>query len=266
MINKAIVRVKGGLGNQLFIYSFAKYLTLKYGINVLLDNKTGFVKDQYNRKYLLDNFDIGLKDCSLMQAAFIPLKKRAKFVTNNFFRNSILFEEESFHCDFINDLKYNEKTLYLEGYWQKKNYVEEFALSLRKDLQIHKELDEYNILFSRKINTTESVAIHFRKIRFSSTLDLSYYTKAILQIKTFLPNPVFFIFSDDIEWCKNNLKFNEDIVFIENNKSDEIKDIWLLSQCKHFILSNSTFSWWGYWLSENESKIVIKPNDHFLSQ
>lgn len=264
MIKKAIVRVKGGLGNQLFIYAFGKYLNLKYNIAVHLDTKSGFVKDEYKRKYLLDNFNIKLKECSLKEAAFIPLKKRIDFIPNNLFRNSIILQEEDFNYDCIHDNKYDKKIIYFEGYWQKLIYVEEFALSLREDLQIKKKIDPQNISLAREINNSESVAVHIRKIRFHTHINIDYYIDAIAKVKNLLPNFKLFIFSDDIEWCKNNLRINEDLFFVENNKNDEINDLWLLSQCKHFIISNSTFSWWGYWLSKDKTKIVIKPKNHFI--
>jgi len=117
----------------------------------------------------------------------------------------------------------------------------------------------------------ESVAIHVRRGDYTSnaysasfgTLADSYYKTAIERINAGAQQPVFFVFSDDIEWCRNNLQLHN-AIFIEHNKGvDSYKDLVLMSHCRHNIIANSTFSWWGAWLNQNPQKIIIAPRIWF---
>ncbi len=88
---------------------------------------------------------------------------------------------------------------------------------------------------------------------------MNYYIRAINFIKKRVVNPHFFIFSDDVEWVKNNLKTKFPLIFISGNNLKDYEELILMSRCKHNIIANSAFSWWGAWLNENENKIVIAP-------
>jgi hypothetical protein len=115
------------------------------------------------------------------------------------------------------------------------------------------------------INHCNSIAIHLRRVQNDVVLQSDYYSESIDQMMTKISNPHFFIFSDDIEWCKKNLKVEGSLTFVEHNSNDEISELWLMSQCKHFIIANSTFSWWGASLSVNPTKNIIA-QDFYLSK
>lgn len=123
--------------------------------------------------------------------------------------------------------------------------------------------------FISDIKDTESVSIHFRRGDYVTNksylvLDLKYYYNAVELIRSKLKNPNFYIFSDDIDWVKRNFKnkLKSKITFQDCNLSN-IEDLMLMSNCKHNIIANSTFSWWGAWLNKNLDKIVIAPSKFF---
>jgi hypothetical protein len=148
----------------------------------------------------------------------------------------------------------------LGGYWQNEAFFTEFSSTIRKELAPKNIASEKNIQVANEMEKCNSVAVHFRRIKYNTMLGHEYYEKAMKEIEEIMENPVFYIFSDDIAWCKENLKNDHTLHFIDHNTHNEISELWLMSQCKHFILANSSFSWWGASLSNNMDRIVIAPD------
>ncbi|MCK4744844.1 alpha-1,2-fucosyltransferase, partial [Candidatus Parcubacteria bacterium] len=160
--------------------------------------------------------------------------------------------------------------IYLDGYWQSEKYFKNIENSIRKEFTLKNDLQLKAKKLLRKIKNTESISIHIRRNDYIShkpanqyhgVCHLSYYKKAINVIIKKIDDPHFFVFSDDIDWCKKNLKIKFPTIFVEGNKDYE--DLILMSKCKHNIIANSTFSWWGAWLNNNPNKIVIAPKKWF---
>lgn len=256
-----IIRVLGGLGNQLFIYSFARYLSLNLNRQVYLETYTGFIKDPYKRKYRLNKFNIKLKKCPWYLALYFPLKNRFVKMTKLFFGNARFINEKEFVANPEVALRKIQKSTiaYLDGYWQDSNFFNNYEEIIKNELALKTKMNDKNIKMATIMNKCNSIAIHFRRVQYDTLLEHDYYFNSINQIKTKIENPHFFIFSDDIIWCKQNLRFDGTFTFVDHNPNDEIAELWLMSQCKHFIIANSTFSWWGAWLANNQNKIVIKP-------
>lgn len=110
-----------------------------------------------------------------------------------------------------------------------------------------------------------AISVHVRRTDYVNSgrfnLTQGYYTRAMEYIAKIVENPHFYIFSDDINWVEKNMEFNYPHTFVKGNmEQDSYIDMWLMSQCKHNIIANSTFSWWGAWLNNNPEKIVIAPN------
>jgi hypothetical protein len=258
-VNKVIVRVKGGLGNQLFIYSFARSISLKYNIKVYLEIRSGFVKDPYKRKYLLKHFDIKLRASSWLDSLYYPLNIRFNKLIRFLYGNTIYCTEHNLDIGSIDILLNSPTKIYLDGYWQKEEYFEEYKDIIRNEFNTKFQISQKYKDVSNEMKSCNSVALHVRRVQYKDVLGPDYYKNAIVQIKTQVDNPVFYIFSDDLGWCKEKLKLNEKLIFINHNTNDEISDLWLMSQCKHFITANSTFSWWGATLSSNKQKVIIAP-------
>ena len=164
-------------------------------------------------------------------------------------------------------------TIYLNGYWQSEKYFKNIRKTIIKDFQLRKPLIKKNKSWARKINTSNSIGIHVRRgdyitdqktNKYHGICGINYYKKSINLIKNRIKNPIFFIFSDDYKWVKKKFSFLGNYAFfINNNNNNPPIDIKLMSLCKHNIIANSSFSWWGSWLNTNKDKIVIAPKEWF---
>ena len=270
----AIIRVWGGVGNQLFIYAFARFLNLKYHISVFLETRTGFTHDGYNRVYRLPKFNVTLPEAKFFYTLYPFVNRKSHFIKNILFSKIFLFEEDiNYPLKEISEdiLPSQEKPIiYFQGYWQSfrweaisKQLRDEFAfvIPIGKEFSYYKErIDEAN---------KQSVAVHFRRTQYdNSLLSLNYYRHAIMYMSDVLRNPYFFVFSDDLDWCKNTMIFEDKDHFFVKNFENELFELKLMSYCSNFIIANSTYSWWGAWMSQNEDKTVIMPSgyiDHCMN-
>jgi hypothetical protein len=261
MHSKIIIRVRGGLGNQLFIYAFAKYLSISLPNIVFLETRTGFIKDQYKRKYRLNKFNIQLKKCSIFHSLFYPMRNRFPTITNILYRDSAFLDETEFSKNPLDSLSKIQRSriTFLDGYWQNPHSFEPYKDDIREDLSMKIKLNSLNLQTADEMQKCTSVAVHFRRIEYKTLLGLDYYQNSINRLKDQLVDPKFYVFSDDINWCRKNFMVDSLAHYVDHNMDDEIAELWLMSQCKHFIIANSTFSWWGAWLSSYSGKIIIIP-------
>ena len=156
----------------------------------------------------------------------------------------------------------------MDGYWQSEKYFKNIKDEIIKSFTPIHDISEKAKQYIKEIENSNSVSLHVRRGDYvDNTMfkgsgltitEMPYYKDAIEFINSKVENPKFFIFSDDIAWCKENFEFLEDKTFIDDTKS-AIDDMVLMSRCEHNIIANSTFSWWGAWLNRNKNKIVIAP-------
>ncbi|MEN9621731.1 MAG: hypothetical protein RLZZ67_165 [Candidatus Parcubacteria bacterium] len=256
------VKISGGLGNQLFQYSFGKAQSLR--------NKTDFILDISNykkisdRSYQLDAFAIGAPTKSLNFFEKISLKtfnkKKVVFESTPQFRTDVLLIKEAVFV----------------GNWQSEKYFIEIESELRKELTL-KKWSQKGEEFKKDIEASSDavpVSIHIRRGDIAANphlkekhgvLDTNYYKQAVAKIRETVPNPLFYIFSDDTAWVKENLAFISPQHIISDNGLTNAEELSLMSLCSHNIIANSTFSWWGAWLNKNQQKIVIAPKRWFAS-
>jgi len=282
---RVIVRIFGGLGNQLFQYAAARRLALVNNIPLVLDTISGFQRDHYQRQYCLHHFSIQ-GDLANSRECFLGAVGRVERWLLRQVNQRLLFEkrnyvhEKFFECDSrLLSLKVNQP-IYLEGYWQSVRYFEDIAPVLRRDLQFVEPHDQVNLETAERIKNTESVCLHVRRLRGARELsrnnvatpkdqsddneNICYYKRAIHFLEQRIVNPHFYVFSDDINWVKQNFPLGQNATFIDhNNGNKDYEDLWLMSCCKYFILAYSTFSWWGAWLSPFSKKIVCAPFQKF---
>lgn len=259
-----IIKVQGRLGNQIFAYALYKKFQVQ-GVDVRLDFSQLPIDGLENE--LKKVFDLEVAEASEdeIQALGDCKKNIAAKI-----RRKIGFRKESHH--FESDLNYDERILsmdgkYLEGFWQSERYFAGIEAILRHDLNFS-HIDENCALLASELHTQNAVSVHIRRgdylqKKFSgiygNICTESYYSQAIAYIKRSIPDAKFYIFTDDPDWANAKFAEKEFIVVLGNTGEKSYQDLYLMSQCKHNIIANSSFSWWGAWLNSNTDKIVIAP-------
>lgn len=255
-----IVKLKGGLGNQLFQYAFAYYLRKELKEEVLLDSS---IYKKFNSRSLeIDKFKIDIEVKSINKKL-----KKLKFgsLRYKFYILYKILSNKKYCFERSIEIKNHYMYDYFDGYWQDLKYLIKIEDELKSKIELINKLD---------LSTTEeeSVAIGFRKGDYLNKENLKkygecddfYYKNAILLIKSKIKNPIFYIFSDDIALVKKDIvkifSKSDTIKFInENKRFSPAEELMLMTKCKHAIIPNSTFSWWGAWLIKNPQKMIIAP-------
>ncbi len=190
------------------------------------------------------------------------------------FRGGRFVVEPTF--DYWADFESIGKDSYITGYWQSEKYFMDVDQDIRRCFQFRSELDEINEQWKDRILKSNSVSIHIRRGDYVSnpttnsvhgTCTLEYYHSAINEISSRVNNPVFFIFSDDLNWVMENFFIKYPVCHVSNNfGKNSYLDMWLMSLCQNNIIANSSFSWWGAWLNGNKNKIVVAPKAWFAGK
>lgn len=242
--------IRGGLGNQLFQWAVSRKLEEMYDCEVFMDTSNLSGHEGITSRYFeLPQFP----------------KIKYKILDENSFQRYLQKPTYEFHegsFDYYN-LKLTQDMNYsFMGYWQHFNVVEEIGEIVKDELYCPTQiLEEFHKKYT--FLNSNTVSIHVRRTDyltsngFHPVLPISYYEKALDIIGDY---DNLLIFSDDIQWCEQNLNFKNQ-TFIQNQKSSE--DIWLMSLCKNNVIANSSFSWWGAYLNKNKEKKVIAPNMWF---
>jgi len=258
-----IVKIYGGLGNQMFQYAAGLVLASRLKTKLYVDASWFNEKQPDNvtpRQYELDIFGINKSNLMLRKLASITIRK---IVTLN----------EPGFTKYSEEFKAVAGNVKLDGYWQSYKYLEYDKNLVKAAFTFPKNISEQNSDLIKKIETSESVAVHVRRAdyvnvkstsEFHGLATLDYYKEAVAEVTKKIKKPRFFVFSDDQEWCKNNLKFGENVTFVDHNHDKQsFEDMRLMSLCKHNIIANSSFSWWGAWLNSNNNKLVYAPKKWF---
>ena len=268
-----IIRLIGGLGNQLFQYALARRLSLLHDVPLKLDISQ--FETYKLRRYSLNVFNI-IEDYAtegdivrIKEKGFASFRRLTEKLLPYYKRSYI--HERSFHFD-PNILK-SSKDVYLEGYWQSERYFKYIEDIIRREFTVKIKPDAINERTTEHINIVNAVSLHIRRADYASnaaiyqfhgTCTLAYYQQAVEIISQKVSSPHFFVFSDDILWAKENLMLTYPTIFIShNNANKDFEDLRLMIQCKHHIIANSSFSLWGAWLNNNPDKIVIAPKKWF---
>lgn len=280
---KIHVDISGRLGNQLFQYATARSLQQKYGGIIVLNT--------YELQRYKDDFEIELTEFELNKNVrvetkkripygkilnFIPVKAVRKYCPNLFYAIALKFGVVAWKPGLmykpIPDLK-NHKNITLYGYFQSAKYFDDVKEILQNEIvPKYPSVKENEELYSL-IQSTESVCITIRRGDYVTNSQYKkiwyvcneqYFEKAVKELLKRVPNATMFVFSDDVEWCKENLNFGIK-TYYESGKDPVWEKIRLMTACKHFIISNSSFSWWVQYLSKNENKVVIAPSSWYNS-
>lgn len=243
-----IVRLMGGLGNQMFQYAMGKMLEAQKGETFYID-VFSFYRDK-KRKYELNCFDIKERKASFFYLLYYNI---FFYLGSDEKRNQkICYESEIFRYQDVCCAPQK----YFVGSWQHEAYFEKIRNELQSDFTFRDKFSPNIEKMAQIISEKEAVLIHVRRGDYLDCADYEivgaeYYAEAMRYIRDKIPSAEFFVFSDDIEWCRRHFAKEDNIVFIAGNTGKE--DFYLMCKCKHFIIANSTFSWWAAWLSDKES-------------
>jgi hypothetical protein len=272
-MKKIIARIKGGLGNQLFCYAAARRLALVNNAELVIDDVTGFARDrEYRRRYMLDRFQIPVRKATQAER-LEPFERYRRGLIKWLSRRKPFSERPYLEQE---GLDFDERllglrvkdSLYLDGLWQSEGYFKDVEETIREDLRIIPPTDESNQRMAEQIRNSNAVALHVRcfdPTGYASSHNLStdYYERAITLMDAKLSSPQYFLFSDAPESTGLKLHSLEGrMILVAHNHGAQhaYADLWLMTQCRHLIIANSTFSWWGAWLGGGEDKIVLTPN------
>ncbi len=275
-----IVQLIGGLGNQMFQYAMARRLAILKETDLKFD--ISCFKHYKDRKYDLGCFNI-TEDFASSQEIYhlkgpegrrIP-RKIFKIINEikPYHKRSYIKERYHYHDSGVSEVSDN---VYLEGYWQSEKYFKEIGKTIRSEFKIKNKPDFANKELGSLILSEQSVSVHIRRGDYVTDPNVSevhgicsmkYYSAAVDKILKAIKDPHFFVFSDDPIWAENNLRIDHPATFINENSGNKgYEDMRLMSLCRHNIIANSSFSWWGAWLNENPDKIVIAPKKWFNDQ
>ena len=269
-----VVKITGGLGNQMFQYAYARALKQK-GYEVKIDI-SAITNNSLHGGYQLDKYNINIKKSSIEENNFFNRHDIVSRVLKKLYlRKDKSTKEKNFF--FSNNLLNLDDDTYVYGYFQSERYFMGIRKEIRKDFTITGDLSDYTRLVEKWIQDEDStVSLHVRRGDYISNkratavhgiCSMSYYQNAIKMLNSKFHKNKYFIFSDDIQWCKENLKINNAIYVDNKGKSvPPHEDLYLMSLCSHNIIANSTFSWWGGWLNPNPEKTVVAPIRWFANE
>lgn len=274
-----IVRVWEGLGNQMFQYAFARALKAR-GENVKLDlNKAyddSFLKTRGSapRENAIQNFNITVDSIDVEKYGKYRYLRRKTSLDN------ILFAlgKQAHLCYNFYEAKeagYSKEAMglrgnyYIKGWFQSEQYFSDIRSILIKEFTPRKKI-ALTANLREVLGKEETVSLHIRRgdyLRLGNGLPLEYYIQAVEEIRRFYANPIFLVFSDDMNWVMRNLKLEGQVVYVnEDRKYADYEELLIMSRCKSNIIANSTFSWWAAWLNRNDDKHVIAPKKWFGTQ
>lgn len=283
-----IVKLIGGLGNQMFQYAIGRYLSAKNQTILKLD-LTELLDRRVHENFTFRNYELGEFN---IQAELATVEETRPFHGGkSLFDRALSYINHKTGTPLIreNGQKFQDSVLnvgpnaYLSGYWQSENYFINSADLIRNDFTLKREIlekMERSDIFKKmneSISHSNAVAIHFRRgdyihnpvtNKFHGVCSEEYYYTAINYINSKIEEPHYFVFSDEPEWLESNFKCDRPFTILKNNPG--YFDLYLMSLCKHNIIANSSFSWWGAWLNKHPEKIVIAPlqwfNDPILNK
>jgi len=275
-----VIRLKGGLGNQFFEYALERRLTYFNHAQFKLDISAYRTDNSRIRTYGLHHFNIveniatdedlktlGIKEeRALKRILSKALERRKPIYKRRRINEQVLL---GFHPEILEITQ----DAYLDGYWQSEKYFLEIAKVIRAEFTPRDKMDTVNEEMASEMAGASSISLHIRRgdyvadptiNRIHGTCSLDYYSKCIDEVSQMIQDPHFYVFSDDIQWARTNLNLEHPVTFIDNNNQEnDFKDLYLMTKCKHHIIANSSFSWWGAWLAENKDKIVFAPSRWF---
>jgi hypothetical protein len=266
-----VSRLIGGLGNQMFQYAAGRALALRRGVPFAIDRR-GF-GDYKTHSFGLDCFRADITDAPADQLPGAVKESRLNRLLRPLLRApQRVHAERAFTFD--PDVLSLPDGTYLDGYWQSEKYFSDCAEQVRADFTVRHAPSAENQRWLERIAAGNAVSLHVRRGDYVTnasaaavhgTCDLDYYRRALDHVRQASgADPVVFVFSDDPDWVAANLKLPFEMHLVRNNDAaTNYEDLRLMSACRHHVIANSSFSWWGAWLNPSRSKVVVAPRRWF---
>lgn len=277
---RVIVQLLGGLGNQMFQYALGRAISLRTGAPLLLDrNVIRFARQETPRSYDLDIFEMQptfatRADISAYHSHGAGLVGKIAYRLRGRLRTPEIVHQT--HFAYQPEILKLQPPLYLAGLWQSYQYFADIEDVLRKDFKFRDELPPPAAVYAHDLARPGAVCLHVRRgdytepkhAKFIGLSSIDYYRRAIARVREFVEQPVFFIFSDDLDWCRTNLHWLGGAArFVDYEVPPGAKvhaaDLQLMACAEYFITANSTFSWWAAWLAGARAKLVVTPREWF---
>ena len=256
------VKIKGGLGNQMYQYAFAKAYGIRHKLPVVLDMDP--IRHAVNRPYALQHFAVDTRIRDHSRGA-VNQFKNLFFYMSLLIRGKYVLERQGGFRK--NLLEKRRESVYFDGYWQSFRYFEAIRSQLLHDFALKEPLSTVSKQWAAQIQAQhDAIFIHVRRGDYVTVaknramflaLPISYYQEAVQHIVAKHPQAVVFVFSNDMAWVKENLHFTTDTYYVEGNDEEHgYEDMYLMSLCRHHVIANSSFSWWGAWLSRQDGMTI----------
>lgn len=268
-----IAELAGGLANQMIIYAAARALAQHKNVNLKLD-LSALAKDTL-RTYQMHNLNISAEIASLDEIANIRRSSKTKIIENlksklrRKFKIKVPYIYREPLCGYDNSFWNLPDDVHICGNFISAKYFDQIRDVLIKEFTVKSELSRKTREMCEAINSCESVSIHVRRgdyaanpstTKFHGLVGVEYYSRAFKYIESNVSNPFYFLFSDDLEWARNNIISERPITFVDHvGPETSYEDMHMMKNCKHNIVANSGFSYWGAWLNENSRKTVVAP-------
>lgn len=278
-MDKKIVKLNGGLGNQMFQYAFSYALAQKTKSQILFDfsyfSETVEDKEVIIRPFELKHFKTSCQMASGDDLSNAICSKHRKKIPRLLWKHFKIEKYKPSGNNYQETIPYYydknlfaEDFYYYDGYYQNENYFKSYRSDILKQFELNSELDEQNKSILSLIESSNSISLHVRRgdyvtlksaNRRHGTCSVDYYKNAIDYMAKKVEKPHFFLFSDDLQWVLQNIKIDYPFTVVNINSNRGWLDLNLMKHCKHNIIANSSFSWWGAWLNENPQKTVVAP-------
>lgn len=277
VLSEVIVSLKGGLGNQLFQYAAGRALAKRSGASLVLDlawfSEVLDLAGATVRSYALEPFGLGVQTRSKV----LPVEQSSGLVGRLLRRMRIRFPVRRDGVRLIAELAYSfdpqvlglQSPVWLDGYWQSYKYFADCADTIRREIGTPHLLSAESSAMLARIQACDAICIHVRRGDYVSSpsasavhgvCDLDYYQKGFTLAVKGTVEPHCFVFSDDPAWVRENMAFAAPTTVVDVNGTDAPhQDLWLMAACRHFVIANSSLSWWAAWLGAREGKRVVAP-------
>lgn len=272
-----ILKLRGALGNQMFQYAFGRSLAIEKRQLLFIDDTSldSYAKSfdiyRQSRMYKLGYFRIKALRLPFRSSRIISI---LRFFGRKFERIEKIDNQDPIYDEKLLRIAKEAEDVYIDGHWFSEEYFIKNVAEIRKDFNLDKYMKTVSQELIEDIETNNSVFLHIRRGDYISNSEVAkkqnivkedYYKRAIDYIVRAKGDIKIFVFSDDIKWVKKNFKIGIPMCFIDGDVNNPIQDLFLMSKCKHSIITNSTFSWWGAWLNNNEDKVIISPKHWFAN-